>query len=284
MRSRGEESARTQPERRQPAGDLSADEVRILHGFSFGKAASAYAEHRPGYADQAVRWALEPVAGRNPLRVLDLGAGTGKLTAALVRLGVDVTAVEPDPAMLTQLRQVLPGVRALSGSAENIPIPDGAADAVVAGQAAHWFDTSRALPEIVRVLSAGGVLAGLWNVDDDRVDWVAGLHAVGGESMSASLTSSRGRYDEYLGGLDAGGGSPFSSSERAEFENGQRRTADSLVATIATHSGLLVMKQPERDRVLARVRDYLRSRPETAAGEFTLPMVTCVVRAVRDGR
>src|SRR5919108_931681 len=126
MRSRGEESARTQPERRQPAGDLSADEVRILHGFSFGKAASAYAEHRPGYADQAVRWALAPVAGRRPLRVLDLGAGTGKLTATLVRLGADVTAVDPDPAMPAELRQLLPRVRALPGSAEDTPVPDGA--------------------------------------------------------------------------------------------------------------------------------------------------------------
>lgn len=262
-------------------GRRQADEERIRHGSSFGTAAAAYAEHRPGYAEAAVRWALEPVADRSPVRVLDLGAGTGKLTETLVRLGAEVTAVEPDPAMLAQLRRILPGVRALPGAAEDIPLPDGAADAVVAGQAAHWFDMSRALPEIVRVLAPGGVVAGLWNVDDDRVDWVAGLHEAGEENMSASLTSSRGRYDEYLGVLDARDGRPFSGSERAEFEHGQRRTAESLVATIATHSALLVMEQPERDRLLARVRDYLSSRPETAAGQFTLPMVTVVVRAVR---
>lgn len=281
MWSIGGQSGQTRSARRRD-GDLSDDEFRVLHGSSFGTAAAAYAEHRPDYAVAAVRWALQPVADRDPPRVLDLGAGTGKLTAALVRLGADVTAVEPDPAMLAHLRRGLPGVRALSGSAEDIPVPDGAADAVVAGQAAHWFDMSRALPEIVRVLSPGGIVAGLWNVDDDRVDWVARLHQVSEDQASAPLSRWRERADAYLGGLDATGDGPFGMSERAEFENGQRRTADSLASTIATHSALLVMEQPQRDRLLARIRDYLRSRPETAAGEFTLPMITCVVRAVRN--
>ena len=279
MRSSGDQPGQT---RSQPAAGLSADDLRVLHGSSFGTAASAYARHRPDYADAGVRWALAPVAGRSPLRVLDLGAGTGKLTAALLQLGADVTAVEPDPAMLAQLRQSLPQVRAVPGTAEDIPVPDGAVDAVVAGQAAHWFDMTRALPEIVRVLSPGGVVAGLWNVDDDRVDWVAGLHEESDRQASAPLSRWRGRADAYLGGLDETSGSPFGSSERAEFDNGQRCTAGSLVDTIATHSSLLVMGQPARDQLLSRIHGYLRSRPETAAGEFTLPMVTCVVRAIRD--
>ena len=93
---------------------------RLRHGSSFGAAAPAYAEHRPDYAQAAVRWALEPAPG---LRVLDLGAGTGKLTATLVAVGAGVIAVEPDPAMLTELRRALPAVRALPGSAEAIPLP-----------------------------------------------------------------------------------------------------------------------------------------------------------------
>ena len=80
-------------------------EERLRHGSSFGSAAAAYAEHRPDYAEAAVRWALEPVRSGVPLRVLDLGAGTGKLTATLVRVGAEVTAVEPDPAMLAELRR-----------------------------------------------------------------------------------------------------------------------------------------------------------------------------------
>src|SRR5919106_2517739 len=110
---------------------------RLLHASSFGAAAVAYAEHRPDYAQAAVRWALEFAPG---LRVLDLGAGTGKLTATLVAMGADTTAVEPDAAMLTELRGALPGVLALQGSAEAIPLPDASMDAVLAGNAMHWFD------------------------------------------------------------------------------------------------------------------------------------------------
>ena len=81
-----------------------AEDERLLHASSFGAAATAYAEHRPDYAQAAVGWALEPAPGP---RVLDLGAGTGKLTATLVALGAEVIAVEPDPAMLTELRHAL---------------------------------------------------------------------------------------------------------------------------------------------------------------------------------
>ncbi|MFE4723757.1 class I SAM-dependent methyltransferase, partial [Streptomyces sp. NPDC056728] len=126
---------------------------RLLHSSSFGAAATAYAEHRPDYAQAAVRWALDPAPG---LRVLDLGAGTGKLTATLVELGAEVIAVEPDPAMLTELRRTLPTVRTLPGSAETLPLPDASVDAVVAGNAMHWFDMDVAGPEMARVLAPGG--------------------------------------------------------------------------------------------------------------------------------
>ncbi|MGW7414675.1 class I SAM-dependent methyltransferase [Streptomyces sp. NPDC054863] len=145
---------------------------RPLHSSSFGAVAPAYAEHRPDYAQDAVSGALEPASGP---RVLDLGAGTGKLTATLIALGAEVTAVEPDAAMLGELRRSLPGVRSLAGCAEAIPLPDASFDAVPAGNAMHWFDMAVAGPEIARVLAPGGVLAGLWNVMDDGVEWVAGL-------------------------------------------------------------------------------------------------------------
>ncbi len=160
---------------------------RLRHGSSFGAAATAYAEHRPVYAGAAVEWALEPVRDRHPLRVADIGAGTGKLTAMLVRLGAAVTAVEPDPQMLAELRRTLPEVRSVPGSAEELPLADASVDAVLAGQAMHWFDLDRALPEIARVLAPGGVLAGLWNVDDDRVGWVAELSAISRRKSSPTL-------------------------------------------------------------------------------------------------
>jgi SAM-dependent methyltransferase len=164
---------------RRRSGSRVEQDERLLHASSFGAAATAYAEHRPDYAQAAVRWALEPAPGT---RVLDLGAGTGKLTATLAALGAEVIAVEPDPAMLTELSRALPTVRALPGSAEAIPLPDGSVDAVLAGNAMHWFDMAVAGPEIARVLAPGGILAGLWNVMDDQVEWVAGLARVSGSA------------------------------------------------------------------------------------------------------
>ena len=166
---------------------------RLHHGSSFGAAAAAYAEHRPDYSQAAVRWALEPALGP---RVLDLGAGTGKLTAALAALGAEVIAAGPDPAMLAELRGALPAVCALPGSAEAIPLPAASVDAVLAGHALHWFDMDVAGPEIARVLVPGGILAGLWNVLDNRVDWVAGLERVSGSAaIGARDTLSRWRAE-----------------------------------------------------------------------------------------
>ncbi len=255
---------------------------RLRHGSSFGAAAAAYAEHRPGYAEAAVRWALEPVAGRRPLRGVDLGAGTGKLTATLVRLGAEVTAVEPDPQMLAELRRALPGGSSVPGSAEEIPLPDASADAVLAGQAVHWFDLDRAMPEIARVLTPGGVFAGVWNVDDDRVAWVAELAEMSKRNSSVTLT----RWRDGMGRsrrerLTAAGSGLFQPFQEGEFGHGQARTADSLLATIGTHSHLLVMDEAERAGLLAQIRDFLHTRPETADGEFTLPMVTMALRTVR---
>jgi ubiquinone/menaquinone biosynthesis C-methylase UbiE len=253
---------------------------RLLHASSFGAAAAAYAEHRPDYAQAAVRWALELAPGP---RVLDLGAGTGKLTATLVALGAEVIAVEPDSAMLTELRRALPAVRALAGSAEAIPLPDASVDAVLAGNALHWFDMNVAGPEIARVLAPGGILAGLWNVMDNRVDWVAGLERVSGSAaIGARDTLSSWRAataDMHL--PNTGLVAQFGSPEQAEFPHGQRRTADSLVATIATRAGMLVMPEQEQEATLGRIRAFLASRPETARGEFTLPMLTGVLRVRR---
>src|SRR5918994_1048726 len=255
-------------------------DARLLQASSFGAAAVAYAEHRPDYAPAAVRWALEPAPGP---RVLDLGAGTGKLTATLVSLGAEVIAVEPDPAMLAELRRALPTVRARPGSAEAIPLPDASVDAVLAGNAMHWFDMNVAGPEMARVLEPDGVLAGLWNVFDNRVDWVRGLERISGSAAIGLRDTFRNwRAETAEAHLpDSGSIAPFGSPEQAEFPHGQRRTADSLVATFATKAGMLVMQEQEQDATLGRIRAFLASIPETARGEFTLPMLTGVLRVGR---
>jgi SAM-dependent methyltransferase len=256
------------------------EQERRARGSSFGSVAQAYAEYRPDYPEAAVRWALAP-ADRDParLRVLDLGAGTGKLTAVLLALGAQVSAVEPDEAMLGELRQRYPQARSLHGSAEAIPLPDAAADAVVCGQAMHWFDMDRAVPEIARVLVPGGPLAGLWNADDDRVEWVDGLQSAAGGAATPSLSRRRAEAAHF--GVRQFGTEFFAAAERGEFPHGMTLTADSLVALLGTHSQLLVMPDAQRSALLSDVRTYLESRPETGGGEFVMPMVTAVVRVVR---
>jgi SAM-dependent methyltransferase len=244
---------------------------------SFGAQAAAYAEHRPDYPAAAVHWALEPVLeGRRSasLDVLDLAAGTGKLTASLVALGHHVTAVEPDPDMRAELRTHVPETTALDGTAEHIPLPDASVDAVLVGQAFHWFDQRRALPEIARVLRPGGSLAGLWNTDDDRVDWIAEL---------GRITSSRVSFVDWSPTRTIDPHPAFSSVDSADFPHHQRRTPDSLIATVATHSHILVLDPAEQAEVLARARTLLASRPETASGTFDLPIITRVRRCVRTG-
>jgi SAM-dependent methyltransferase len=246
-------------------------ELFARRASSFGAQAAAYAEHRPDYPDAGVRWALG--AGDGARQVLDLGAGTGKLSASLVALGHRVTAVEPDPDMRGELTRRLPSVTALAGGAERIPLADASVDAVVVGQAFHWFDQERALPEIARVLRPGGTLGALWNTDDDRVEWIAGLSQVSPHQVSFRDWKTQGR------GIRAH--PAFTPVEPRDIPHRQPRTIDSLLATIATHSRVLILEPAEREALLERVRAYLAARPETAGGSFDLEIVTRVERCTR---
>jgi ubiquinone/menaquinone biosynthesis C-methylase UbiE len=138
---------------------------------SFGGVADAYERGRPTYPAEAVTWML----GDHPLTVLELGAGTGKLTRVLTGLGHDVHATDPDEAMLAVLEKQVPGVRTAVASAEDIPLPDRSVDAVIAAQAFHWFDLDRALPEIARVLRPEGRLCLVWNQRNEKIPWVRRL-------------------------------------------------------------------------------------------------------------
>jgi ubiquinone/menaquinone biosynthesis C-methylase UbiE len=108
------------------------------------------------------------VRGSSPLRVADVGAGTGKLTRVVAGLGAEVVAIDPDAAMLAELAARVPDVPTFVGTGERIPLTDASADAVVFGQAWHWVDPDAASAEVGRVLRPGGVLGLIWNVRDER--------------------------------------------------------------------------------------------------------------------
>jgi SAM-dependent methyltransferase len=242
-------------------------EEHARRASSFGSQAAAYAEYRPDYPADLLSWALAPLRGTGRLRVLDIGAGTGKLTGGLLEQDVDVVAVEPDPAMLTELTSRFPEVDAVPGTAEELPLPDSSVHAAFAGQALHWFDLDRALPEIRRVLRPGGFLVAMWNAYDDTVPWVAEFCQISG-SVARSGQDVNGDILEPLG-----------RTETVEFPHRGRRTVDSLVATVATQSAILVSTPAERERTLTGVREFLLANDATRHGEFDLPMLTFAIRA-----
>ncbi len=171
---------------------------------SFGQAASAYESGRPGYPAEAVAWMLEYV--REPgraLRVADVGAGTGKLTRTVVELGADVVAIDPDADMLAALRAHVHGVPTFVGTAEQLPLPDAALDAVVMGQAWHWVDPEGGSREIGRVLRSGGALGLVWNIRDESVEWVRRLSdAMGGSNAENLLAGDGPRVAPPFDGLE----------------------------------------------------------------------------------
>src|SRR5262245_4607360 len=148
-----------------------SDEQNPDWAHSFGGVADAYERGRPTYPAEAVSWML----GDQPMTVLELGAGTGKLTRVLTSLGHDVHATDPDEAMLAVLEQRVPGVRTAVASAEDIPLADASVDVVIAAQAFHWFDLDLALPEIARVLRPQGRICLTWNHRNEKIPWVRRL-------------------------------------------------------------------------------------------------------------
>lgn len=215
------------------------EDERSRRAASFGERADVYERARPGYPADAVRW----LAGPSPADVLDLGAGTGKLTRALAALGHRVVAVDPLPEMLAQLAVAVPGVPALAGSAEAIPLEDASVDVVAVAQAFHWFDHGRALPEIARVLRPGGSLALVWNQRDESVPWVEELSGAAGAEVWAGLPVERA--------LAASG--RFAEPERATFGHVVHHDRASLLAFAASRSHYLVLDDPGRARMLADV-------------------------------
>ncbi len=250
------------------------DDQHARRARSFGAIATSYAQHRPDYPDQAVAWALESLP--NGATVVDLAAGTGKLTEAMLRCGVPaaaVLAVEPDGAMRAELSRRLPEIAVPPGSAEQIPADDETVDAVLVGQAFHWFDPDRALAEIARVLRPGGVLAALGNIEDDSVEWVAELtEQIQAKRPVSSVRPSFADVPEHPA---------FGGQQQRRFRWRWPRTIDSLMETVSTHSWALVSEPADLAATLEAIRRSLEQHPTTRHGTFELPMQTLVLRTTR---
>jgi SAM-dependent methyltransferase len=237
--------------------------TELARSLSFGAEAAAYERGRPSYPPEAIDWLL-PRGARD---VLDLGAGTGKLTTRLVERGLSVVAVDPIPEMLEVLSTSLPNTPALLGTAEEIPLPDNSVDAVLVAQAWHWFDPARAIPELARVLRPGGRLGLVWNRRDERLGWVKELGEIIG-------------HDDDPQNHTATVPEPFDNAERHQVEWTSYLTPQALIDLVASRSYCITSPADVRTRTLEEVRHLLATHPALAnAAGLALPYVTVCIRA-----
>jgi SAM-dependent methyltransferase len=235
----------------------SIDDEHSRRAASFGAQAAAYARGRPDYPQAALRWCLP----ENARRVLDLGAGTGKLTSGLLALGLQVVAVEPSEEMRAL---IAPSADVRAGIAEAIPLEDATVDAVLVGQAFHWFDRNPALAEIGRVLRPGGTVGLLWNRIRAGEPW---LEEIARAMREASHTV---EVEAPWSGRD-----DLTDPQLRTFTHGHDTDVESLLDNVRSRSAVILTDPVEREQVLARVRGL------APAGRFRLPLECGVWRSTR---
>lgn len=257
---------------------MDDDELRRRRQ-AFGQAVDVYDRTRPSYPADAVAWCLGDPA--EPLTVADLGAGTGKLTSVLSAAGHRVVAIEPDPAMLDRLVEHLARgdgpLETHVGPAEDLPLDDASVDAVVAGQAWHWFDQQAVGREVARVVRPGGTVAALWNSRDESVDWVAQWSRIAEEQAHPTgrklLTAA--------GGPDFG--PAFTDRQEGTFRHGHELALpDDLVDLAASRSWTIALDDERRALLLDAIRRLAGTHPALAGrAEVAMPYVVECHRARR---
>jgi ubiquinone/menaquinone biosynthesis C-methylase UbiE len=229
-------------------------ELQHPNSRSFELVADVYERARPEYPPAAVAWIVEELDLREGRTVLDLGAGTGKLTRALAQTGARVIAVEPGERMLAELQRVLPDVEALRGAAEAIPLADDSADAISVGQAFHWFRHDEAVPELHRVLRPDGAVALIWNSRDQERPLQQQVSAL----IKPFVPPDRPAVGHSARALEA---SPlFGPVERRTFPFAQQLDADGVVDRIASVSFVAAAPPEARAELERKLREVVAAQ------------------------
>jgi len=217
----------------------------------FERVADVYERARPEYPAEAVVWMAERLDIGEGRTVLDLGAGTGKLTRALVQTGARVIAVEPGERMLAELRRAVPGVESLQGAAEAIPLEDDSVDAIAVGQAFHWFRHDEAVPELHRVLRPGGAVALIWNSRDQERPLQQQVSAL----IKPFVPPDRPAVGHSARALEAS--ELFGPVERRTFPFAQQLDADGVVDRIASVSFVAAAPPEARAELERKLREVV---------------------------
>lgn len=238
----------------------------------FGAAADEYERSRPDYPPQALDLLVTELGIAAGRRLLELGAGTGKLTRLLRPTGADIVAVEPVESMRRRFTEEVPGVSVIAATAEMLPVGDATFDDAVAAQAFHWFDGRRTLAELHRVLRPGGRLGLMWNLRDEAVAWVAALTEI---IDPYERSAPHAKTEEWRRAFDET--DLFEELRHRPFRHGQQLDAEGLVTRIASVSFIAHLPEAERGEVLDQVRRLAETHPDLRGRErFSLPYVTDV--------
>ncbi len=247
---------------RRPA-TIVGMEARHPASEGFANVAREYESGRPDYAPAALAWLLDRAELAAGARVVDVAAGTGKLTVALAGLGLAVTAVEPVPAMRAVLAERLPGAIALDGTAQALPLADGCADAVTVAQAYHWFAGDAALREFERVLAPGGTLALIWNSRDHSQPLWAAVDELFDANRGSAPRHDSGAWRASLTG------SRFAALDEARFPNAQPTGHAAVLDRFASTSFIGALEPSARARLLDQVRALVAGEPEPVTLRYT---------------
>jgi SAM-dependent methyltransferase len=262
------------PDPAPPSLTPAAGTIHPAAATGFERGADDYERSRPSYPPAALDHitSVMPITTRS--RVLDLGAGTGKLTRLLLSTGAHLWAIEPVPAMRRKVTVLCPDVEILDGTAESIPLPDASLDAVLVAQAFHWFDQPVALAEIARVLRPHGGLSIIWNNRDTSVGWVQRFGDIltrhGGTRPYELSVRTDPAPVVARSGL-------FTPVEVVSFANPVPASPDLVVARAASTSFVSALADGPRAACLAEVRELCATEPELAGRDrFDFPHVTYV--------
>jgi SAM-dependent methyltransferase len=234
----------------------------------FGSEAAVYERSRPSYPPAAVAWLVDALGVAPRTRVIDLAAGTGKLTRLLVPTRAEVVAVEPVEGMRRVLAEVVPEVPIVAGAAEALSFRAGTLDAVTVAQALHWFDPEVAFAELARVLRPGGRVGVIWNARDRSVDWVDQAWAIMDRVEKRAPWRDHENWNESALGDRPG----FGSMHEATFHHEQTFTPEGVVERVQGVSHVATLPPPARAAVLDEVRELLATHAATRGrNELIIP-------------
>lgn len=237
---------------------------------SYGTVAESYTQLRPPLPEDAIEW-LIPDGCQT---AVDLGAGPGMFTRRLTERIPNVLAVEPDQRFHETLQDNCPTATVLTGTAEDIPLPDTSVDAVFANASWHWFDAEAALAESARVLRPEGTLAVAWNHHDTDVPWVAELYDITGHPNPEALSR--------IGRFELPAEAPFTAPQHFELPNTRPMDRETFVRMMSTYSPLLALPEHERESVLEQIGKLVDTHPQLAGSEtIHLPLRAMCRRTTR---